>query len=70
MPVAAGVALLALLGSGEQTDVLAHLLGFAAGVLLGLMDAALGIPRSTKVQVSSAAIVLGIVAAAWWKAAP
>ena len=37
LPLAAALALLALLGSGgENTDLGAHLLGFATGILLGL----------------------------------
>ncbi len=37
VPVAAGLGLLAMLGSGgENTDLGAHLLGFASGVLLGI----------------------------------
>lgn len=37
VPVAAGVALLAMLGAeGQDTDLLAHAFGFAAGLVLGL----------------------------------
>ena len=37
-PVAGGLALLAFLGfSGENTDILAHVLGFASGIVLGLL---------------------------------
>ncbi|MUM76419.1 rhomboid family intramembrane serine protease [Pseudodesulfovibrio sp. F-1] len=35
VPVAAGLGLLAMLGTGENTDLGAHLFGFAAGLLLG-----------------------------------
>jgi membrane associated rhomboid family serine protease len=35
LPIAAGLALLALLGAGERSDLTAHLFGFFAGVLLG-----------------------------------
>jgi len=42
VPLAGGVALLAFLGmSGEQTDILAHVAGFAAGCLFGLAFGAL-----------------------------
>lgn len=39
MPLAAGIALLAMLGTeGENTDYTAHLCGFAAGVCLGILE--------------------------------
>jgi len=42
VPVGAGLGLLAMLGSeGERTDLGAHLLGFAAGLALGLLAARL-----------------------------
>jgi rhomboid protease GluP len=41
LPVAAGVALLALLGSAAHTDVLAHLFGFVAGLVAGVGAATL-----------------------------
>ena len=38
VPLAGGLALLAFLGfSGENTDVLAHVLGFGSGIAMGLM---------------------------------
>ena len=37
LALGAGLALLAVLGAGERSDVLAHLLGLAAGVGLGLL---------------------------------
>ena len=46
-PVFGGVALLALLGAGDQhVDVLAHALGFVAGVATGWLYSRLGVPRS------------------------
>lgn len=36
VPLAAGAALLAMLGTGQRADVSAHLLGLAAGALLGI----------------------------------
>jgi len=44
LPVAAGLALLALLGSAAHTDVLAHLFGFVAGLIAGAV-AATRLPR-------------------------
>jgi len=41
LPVAAGIALLALLGASETTDVLAHALGFAWGLPAGFAAARL-----------------------------
>jgi membrane associated rhomboid family serine protease len=37
LPIAGGLALLAFLGSGEQSDLAAHLFGFIAGICLGLV---------------------------------
>ena len=39
IPLAAGVALLALLGTSERADLLAHLTGFVVGLPLGAMTA-------------------------------
>jgi membrane associated rhomboid family serine protease len=39
MPLAAGLALLALLGTSERADLLAHLTGFVVGLPLGAMTA-------------------------------
>ena len=39
MPLAAGLALLALLGTSERADLLAHLTGFVVGLALGAMTA-------------------------------
>jgi membrane associated rhomboid family serine protease len=44
VPLGAGVALIAMLGTGQRSDVWAHLLGFAAGGFLGL-PATLALPR-------------------------
>jgi membrane associated rhomboid family serine protease len=42
-PIAGGVMLLALLGFGDgQTDILAHIFGFASGLVIGLLLARLG----------------------------
>ena len=45
IPLAAGLALLALLGTSEHADLLAHLTGFAVGLPLGAMTAATPRPR-------------------------
>ncbi|MBE0598536.1 MAG: rhomboid family intramembrane serine protease, partial [Desulfuromonadales bacterium] len=67
LPVAAALALLAMLGTeGERTDVGAHLFGFAAGLLLGvataLVTARRGLPRrllNGLLATATAAMVLG-----------
>lgn len=66
MPLAAGFALLAMLGAGERTDLGAHLLGFVAGVGLGAA-ALLAWPRppGTAVQRVLAALSVLLVGVAW-----
>jgi rhomboid protease GluP len=67
-PVFGGVALLALLGAGDQhVDVLAHALGFIAGVATGWLYSRLGIPRSRgrTAQTLAGAAALALVALAW-----
>ena len=67
-PVFGGVALLALLGAGDQhVDVLAHALGFASGVATGWLYSRLGVPRSRGRGVQSAARIaaLALLAFAW-----
>jgi rhomboid protease GluP len=64
--VAAALALLALLGTGPEADVLAHLFGFVVGGGLGLI-AALTLPRevSAPVQWLLVAAAGGAVVGAW-----
>jgi membrane associated rhomboid family serine protease len=73
-PVAAGLALLTLLGSeGKQTDLGAHLFGFAFGVLLGLAAELLldGQARpGRRLNALLALATVAVVAAAWWEALP
>ncbi len=62
------MALLALLGAGdEHVDVLAHALGFAAGVATGWLYSRLGVPRSrgAGVQRAAGAAALALIALAW-----
>ncbi len=68
-PVAAALGLLALLGTGEQSDVLAHLFGFAVGGGLGAATPRLwSRPLRPLAQwVLTAAALLAVVAA-WWRA--
>jgi rhomboid protease GluP len=72
VPVAAGLALLALLGAeGKQTDLGAHLFGFVFGIVLGtsaeLLICRFGRPggaMNSLLAMASAALVL----TAWWAA--
>ena len=67
-PLVAGVALLAFTGTGgERTDLLAHLLGFVAGVVagFGLAHARLPPPGRAAPQWVAGALALGILATAW-----
>ncbi len=68
--VAAALALLALLGTGPEADLLAHLFGFLVGGGLGLI-AALTLRREilAPVQWLLLAAAGGAVAGAWWLAA-
>jgi membrane associated rhomboid family serine protease len=72
LPVAAALALLALLGTeGENTDLGAHLFGFLFGLLLGL-GAEWGVGRWGRpgwlLNALLALIAAGTVVAAWWAA--
>lgn len=69
-PVFAGIALLAFTGIGdENTDVVAHFMGFAAGTLLGLGAASFDLRRLGKSgQYLSAAATLSLIATAWYLA--
>ena len=68
LPLAAGVALLAVLGTGgERTDVGAHLTGFVMGVAFGaglhLLDE--GIPKRPAFQAAYGAAALALFGMAW-----
>lgn len=67
-PLVAGVALLAFTGvGGERTDILAHALGFLAGVGSGfaLAEARLPPPGRDRAQWLAAAIALSVLGLAW-----
>lgn len=67
-PLIAGVCLLTLFGAGaEHVDVLGHFLGFAFGIVAGMLCAIAGMPRSRGMStqiIFGAAAVLSI-GAAW-----
>ncbi len=67
VPVACGLALLGLLGSGGvNVDIMAHLFGFVSGILIGsLYGLLVKIIPGQLIQWTCAAGVLGIVFGAW-----
>lgn len=69
LPLAAGLGILAMLGTAKETDLLAHLFGFACGTLLGLgAGYALEKPPRGLVQVVLVVLSLGIVVGSWLRA--
>lgn len=70
VPAAAGLALLALLGTeGKNTDLGAHLFGFIFGVLLGMAAEHLMVKYGRPGAVLNALLALmsgGLVMTAWW----
>ena len=69
-PVFAGIALLAFTGIGdENTDVVAHFMGFIAGTLLGMGAASFDLRRLGRSgQYLSGGLALGLLAMAWYLA--
>jgi len=68
LALGAGAALLGFLGTGQNSDLLAHLFGFCAGALAALATGRLvqrPPPRSAW-QPTLGAATLGAVALAWW----
>jgi rhomboid protease GluP len=65
-PLFAGVFLLAFTGAGgENTDVLAHLTGFAMGATAGVAHATWRVPRGKAAQLLTGVASLATIAAAW-----
>jgi rhomboid protease GluP len=66
VPIAAGLALLALLGTGERADLVAHFFGFQVGIGLGL-GCGVGFerPPGARAQRWIAATTIAVVAASW-----
>jgi rhomboid protease GluP len=65
VPVAAGLALLGLLGTSERADLLAHFFGFVAGVTVGSAIAPAPVLRSRPAQWLLALAALGAVVGCW-----
>lgn len=70
VPVAAGLGLLAMIGTaGERVDIWAHAFGLAAGVGVGAAAGRLAPPRpGTAWQWSGGALGLAALVGAWWLA--
>jgi membrane associated rhomboid family serine protease len=66
----AGAALLGFLGTGQNSDLLAHVFGFAAGALFALATRRLVLhpPPRSGWQPALGAATLAVVGAAWWLA--
>jgi membrane associated rhomboid family serine protease len=65
-PLIAGVILLGFTGAGgERTDVLAHLTGFAMGLLAGVAHAAWRVPRGPLAQVAAGLTSAAVLVVAW-----
>lgn len=66
-PIFAGIAMLSFTGvGGENTDVLAHFTGFAAGIAFGLLAAQLRLEEiSARQQLGCGLAALALVAIAW-----
>jgi MYXO-CTERM domain-containing protein len=65
-PLIAGVILLGFTGAGgERTDVLAHLTGFAMGLLAGVAHAAWRVPRGPLAQVVAGLASAAVLVVAW-----
>jgi membrane associated rhomboid family serine protease len=67
VPIAAGLALLAMLGTaGERVDLLGHLFGFLAGGVLGVVMA-VAVPRrpGARVQWALGTTALMLVVVSW-----
>jgi membrane associated rhomboid family serine protease len=69
LPLAAGLALLGMLGSDPRSDLGAHLCGFVVGVVLGAITGwtMSGVPEHG-VQRAFAVAAAAVVAASWWLA--
>ena len=65
VPLAGGLALLGLLGTGARADLMAHLFGFLAGIVLGFIHAFVAKRTSFIHQILCLVGAIGIVILAW-----
>ncbi len=69
LPLGAGMALLAMLGASPHTDIFAHLYGFIAGILLGMIYAfRVKHPAAIKFQTMFLLSASGILIISWIRA--
>ena len=69
LPLAGGVALLGLLGSGQYADLMAHLFGFAAGIVLGAIYAVfVRRPAARGYQACCLLLALSLLVTSWMRA--
>ena len=68
LTLGAGVALLGFLGTGARADLLAHLFGFAVGVMEGLAVRRMTPPRRSLLQPAIALLAVAPIVLAWWRA--
>ena len=67
LPLAGGLALLGLLGAGRHSDLTAHLFGFAAGLMAGLIYArSVKRPLGSRYQVWCLTAAVVILAGSWF----
>jgi membrane associated rhomboid family serine protease len=69
VPLAAGLALLGLLGTSDRSDLTAHFFGFVAGIVTGALVAPWSVVRTRPMQWLLALAAFGVVAGSWWLAA-
>ena len=69
LPLCGGLALLGVLGSGEHSDLMAHLFGFLSGMIAGSVYGVF-IKRTVSAgyQAGFTFLILGIITAAWMRA--
>jgi membrane associated rhomboid family serine protease len=66
LPLAGGIGLLAMLGTGRGSDLTAHVMGLASGALAGLAAARLAPrPLTPAAQLAFGAVSLAVVLVAW-----
>jgi rhomboid protease GluP len=69
VPLAAGLALLGMLSSGEHVDVTAHLFGFVSGTILGALHAVFfTTPIPKPYQTGCLVVALAILVVSWVRA--
>jgi membrane associated rhomboid family serine protease len=68
LPLCGGLALLGFLGSGEHSDLMAHLFGFLSGIIAGAIYCVfINRPLSGRYQTYLIVLVFCIIAASWMK---